>query len=142
MLNDKEFLNLISKNAEMGKVGIDAVIDYTKDERMREALRTQGKEYDKIYSEAQEMLKSRNMKPEHLNPMAKISSEFTSAMKTMKDHSASKIAEMMIQGSTMGVTKLMKNRGEYDGKDEDIMSLSDKLLSTEENNIKTMKGFF
>ena len=42
----------------------------------------------------------------------------------------------------MGVTKLMKNRGEYDGKDEDIMSLSDKLLSTEENNIKTMKGFF
>lgn len=141
-MKDAEFLNLISKNAEMGRVGIDAVMDYTKDERMREALRVQGKEYDKIYAEAQDMLRDKNIKPEHLNPMAKISSEFTSAMKTMKDHSAGKIAEMMIQGSTMGVTKLMKNRGEYEGNDDDILGLSDKLLSTEERNIKTMKGFF
>lgn len=141
-MNDTEFLNLISKNAEMGKVGIDSVMDYTKDERMREALKVQAKEYDKIYAEAVEMLKARNAQVQHLSPMAKIGSEMTSAMKTMTDHSAAKIAEMMIQGSTMGVTKLMKNRGDYDGNDEDIMSLSDKLLSTEERNIQTMKGFF
>ena len=141
-MNDGEFLNLISKNAEMGKVGIDAVMDYTRDERMREALRVQAKEYDKIYAEANELLKAKNVKVEHLSPMAKIGSEFTSAMKTMTDHSTGKIAEMMIQGSTMGVTKLMKNRSDYDGGDEDIMSLSDKLLKTEERNIKTMKGFF
>ena len=141
-MNDKEFLNLISKNAEMGKVGIDSVMDYTKDERMREALRVQAKEYDKIYAEAVEMLKARNADVKHVSPMAKMGSEFTSAMKTMTDHSAAKIAEMMIQGSTMGVTKLMKNRGEYDGNDDDILSLSDKLQKTEELNIKTMKGFF
>ena len=141
-MNDNEFLNLISKNAEMGKVGIDSIIDYTHDERMKEALRVQAKEYDKIYAEATEMLKARNAKIEHLSPMAKIGSEMTSAMKTMTDHSTAKIAEMMIQGSTMGVTKLMKNRGEYSGTDDDILGLSDKLLSTEERNIKTMKGFF
>lgn len=141
-MNDNEFLNLISKNAEMGKVGIDSIMEYTKDERMREALMIQAKEYDKIYAEAVEMLKSRNAEVKHLSPMAKIGSEMTSAMKTMTDHSTAKIAEMMIQGSTMGVTKLMKNRGDYDGNDEDIMSLSDKLLSTEERNIETMKGFF
>ncbi len=141
-MNDNEFLNLISKNAEMGKVGIDSVMDYTRDERMREALRVQAKEYDKIYCEATEMLKARNAQIEHVSPMAKMGSEMTSAMKTMKDHSTAKIAEMMIQGSTMGVTKLMKNRGEYDGNDDDILSLSDKLQKTEEQNIKTMKGFF
>lgn len=141
-MNDSEFLNLISKNAEMGKVGIDSIMDYTKDERMREALRVQAKEYDKIYAEAHEMLRAKNCRVEHLSPMAKIGSEFTSAMKTMTDHSTAKIAEMMIQGSTMGVTKLMKNRSDYDGSDEDIMSLSEKLLKTEERNIKTMKGFF
>lgn len=141
-MNDEEFLNLISKNAEMGKVGIDSIMDYTRDERMREALRVQAKEYDKIYAEAAEMIKAKNFKAEHVSPMAKIGSEMTSVMKTMTDHSTAKIAEMMIQGSTMGVTKLMKNRGEYSGDDDDILSLSDKLLSTEERNIKTMKGFF
>ena len=141
-MNDNEFLNLISKNAEMGKVGIDSVMEYTHDEKMREALRVQAKEYDKIYAEATDMLKARNAEIKHISPMAKIGSEMTSAMKTMTDHSAAKVAEMMIQGSTMGVTKLMKNRGEYDGNDKDILSLSDKLLSTEEQNIKTMKTFF
>ncbi|MBQ7810113.1 MAG: hypothetical protein IJ346_04015 [Clostridia bacterium] len=141
-MNDNEFLNLISKNAEMGKVGIDSIMEYTRDEKMREALRVQAKEYDKIYAEAGQMLKERNAEVKHLNPMAKIGSEMTSAMKTMTDHSTAKIAEMMIQGSTMGVTKLMKNRADYDGNDKDILSLSDKLLSTEERNIKTMKGFF
>ena len=141
-MNDNEFLNLISKNAEMGKVGIDSIMEYTRDEKMREALRVQAKEYDKIYAEAGQMLRERNAEVKHLNPMAKIGSEMTSAMKTMTDHSTAKIAEMMIQGSTMGVTKLMKNRADYDGNDKDILSLSDKLLSTEERNIKTMKGFF
>ena len=141
-MNDNEFLNLISKNAEMGKVGIDSVMEYTRDEKMREALRVQAKEYDKIYAEATDMLKARNAEIKHVSPMAKIGSEMTSAMKTMTDHSAAKIAEMMIQGSTMGITKIMKNRGEYDGNDKDILSLSEKLLSTEEQNIKTMKTFF
>ncbi len=141
-MNDNDFLNLIFKNAEMGKVGIDSVMDYTHDERMREALRVQAKEYDKIYCEAAEMLKSRNAEIKHVSPMAKMGSEMTSAMKTMRDNSTAKIAEMMIQGSTLGVTKLMKNRGEYDGSDDDILSLSHKLQKTEENNIKTMKGFF
>lgn len=141
-MNDNEFLNLISKNAEMGKVGIDSIMEYTRDEKMREALRVQAKEYDKIYAEAGQMLKARNAEVKHINPMAKIGSEMTSAMKTMTDHSTAKIAEMMIQGSTMGVTKLMKNRGEYSGNDKDILSLSDKLQQTEEQNIKTMKEFF
>ncbi len=141
-MNDNEFLNLISKNAEMGKVGIDSVMEYTRDEKMREALRVQAKEYDKIYAEATDMLKARNAEIKHVSPMAKIGSEMTSAMKTMTDHSAAKIAEMMIQGSTMGITKIMKNRGEYDGNDKDILSLSEKLQKTEEQNIKTMKTFF
>ena len=141
-MNDNEFLNLISKNAEMGKVGIDSIMEYTRDEKMREALRVQAKEYDKIYAEATDMLKARNAEIKHISPMAKIGSEMTSVMKTMTDHSTAKIAEMMIQGSTMGVTKLMKNRGEYSGNDKDILSLSDKLQQTEEQNIKTMKGFF
>lgn len=140
-MNDEEFLNLISKNAEMGKIGIDCVYDYAKDERMKKALLEQAKEYDKIYSGAVEMLKAKNCKVEHVGAMAKMGSEMNSAMKTMTDRSSSKIAEMMIQGSTMGVTKLMRNQSNYDGADDDILKLSQKLQKTEENNISQMKNF-
>lgn len=63
--------------------------------------------------------------------MVKASSEMMmSAMKTMADHSTSKIAEMMIQGNTMGMgmTKSLKHLHDYHGKDERVRDLASKLL--------------
>ena len=72
--------------------------------------------------------------------MVKASSEMMSAMKTMADHSTSKIAEMMIQGNTMGMTKSLKHLHDYHGKDERVRDLANKL-KTEEANIQQMKKF-
>ena len=65
----------------------------------------------------------------------------TSSMKTIKDHSPSKIADMMIQGSTMGITKMIKRINEYDGEDEQILDLARKQVKTEQANIEQMKKF-
>lgn len=64
-----------------------------------------------------------------------------SFVKTAADDSPSKIAEMMINGSTMGVTKITKGISGYSGKNKNITSLADKLLKTEQNNIEEMKRF-
>ena len=53
----------------------------------------------------------------------------------------SKIAEMMIKGSTMGITKNIKNIHKYDGMSGDIMMLANKLVATEQDNIDQMKKF-
>lgn len=73
--------------------------------------------------------------------MAKASSAAMSAMKLMADPSASKIAEMMIQGNTMGMTQSLRNLNDYPGKDERARDLASKLLRTEEANIEQMKKF-
>lgn len=62
-------------------------------------------------------------------------------MKLMADPSASKIAEMMIQGNTMGMTQSLRNLNDYPGKDERVRDLASKLLRTEEANIEQMKKF-
>ena len=54
---------------------------------------------------------------------------------------AVKIAEMMIQGNTMGMTKSLKHLHDYHGKDERVRDLANKLLKTEEANIQQMKKF-
>ena len=77
------------------------------------------------------MLWERGQEPKGLNPMVKASSEMMSAMKTMADHSTSKIAEMMIQGNTMGMTKSLKHLHDYHGKDERVRDLANKLRKTE-----------
>ncbi len=140
-MNDEQLLNMIMKNSEMGCIGIDSVIKHTENVNLIHSLSSQRKEYDSIYREALEKLSQKNYKPEHPGKTAVISSEIMSFVKTAADDSPSKIAEMMINGSTMGVTKITKGISGYSGKNKNITSLADKLLKTEQNNIEEMKRF-
>lgn len=140
-MNDEKMLNMISKNAEMGVIGIDAVKDYASSEKFKEELMNQRSEYNKIYKSAYSMLKDKGCDVSHPNAMAKMSTEMMSRMKTISDPTDAKIAEMMLQGSAMGVAKVIRNSNEYSGSDKDICSLAEKLRKTEEYNIENMKRY-
>lgn len=140
-MNDEKMLNMISKNAEMGVVGIDAVKDYASSEKFKKELMNQRSEYSKIYKSAYSMLKESGCDVSHVNPMAKMSTEMMSRMKTMADPTDEKIAEMMLQGSAMGVAKVIRNSNEYTGNNKEINDLAEKLRKTEEQNIENMKRY-
>lgn len=140
-MDDKKLLNLIAKNAEMGVVGIDAVKDYAKGDRFKKELMNQREEYNKIYTSAHNMLKESGSEVEHPNAMAKVSTEMMSRMKTLADPTDEKIAEMMLQGSAMGVAKVIRNANEYTGESKEIVNLAHKLQETEELNIENMKRY-
>ena len=141
MLSETQLLNHIYQTAEMGCGGIQSVLQYANEPKLTEALNRQYAEYQKLQNSAGAMLHQRGREPKGISPMAKMGSEAMSAMKTMMDHSATKIAEMMIQGSTMGVTKSLRTIRDCDLHDERVKDLADKLLKTEEANIKEMKKF-
>ena len=125
MINDIEMLDYICQNAEMGRDGIMNIIKSTDDLPLRQALEAQLTEYQQTYDAADQMLRERGKQPTSVNPMAKASSFVMSKVKTLTDNSPSQIAEMMIQGSTMGVTKITKRMNEYDGSDRRIVSLAE-----------------
>lgn len=141
MLSEIQLLNHIYQTAEMGVDGIDSVLPYAEEPDLHRALLAQRREYEKLQNSAGAMLCQRGEEPKGIGVMAKMGSEAMSAMKTMVDHSATKIAEMMIQGSTMGVTKSLRTIRDCSLKDEKTRDLADKLLKTEEANIREMKKF-
>lgn len=141
MLKDTDLLNHIRQTTEMGQDGIDMVMEYADYKPFREALQDQKTEYGKIYRAADTMLRSRGEEPKEISMMAKLSSELSSSMKTMHDHSTSKIAELMIQGNTRGMTKSLQCLDQYNGSDHEVKALAEKLLRTEEANIEQMKPF-
>ena len=87
------------------------------------------------------MISKRGSEPARVSSAAKMSADMMAKIKTMTDRTDSKIAEMMIEGSTMGVTKIIKHKREYNGGDERVNDLADKLLKTEESNIVNMKRY-
>ena len=141
MLSETQLLNHIYQTAEMGCDGIQSVLQYASEPRLSEALNRQYQEYRKLQNSAGAMLHQRGKEPKGIGTMAKMGSEAVSAMKTMMDHSAAKIAEMMIQGSTMGVTKSLRTIRDCPKADGKVLDLAEKLLKTEQANIEEMKEF-
>lgn len=141
MLSENQLLNHIYQTAEMGREGIQSVLKYTDEPGLASALAGQLTEYEKLQNAAGSLLQARGEPPKGLGPMAKASSEVMSTVKAMADRSPANIAEMMIQGSTMGVTKSLRTIRDCDVRDVTVRRLADQLLKTEQANIEEMKRF-
>lgn len=137
MLNDIEMLNFIRQNVQMGVDGIKLVIDDTEDKEFKELLKAQMTEYGDIYSQADGLLEEKGGERIDASAASKIAAHLTGKMKTLSG-STSKIADAMIQGSTMGVTKIIKHINDFCGSGE-VKRIAERLLKTEENNIEQLK---
>ena len=141
MLSENQLLNHIYQTAEMGQEGIRSVLKYAREPKLVDALNSQYDEYGRLQNAAGSLLHARGEPPKGLGPVTKASSEVMSTVKAMADRSPANIAEMVIQGSTMGVTKSLRTIRTCDVKDEGVRRLADKLLKTEQANIEEMKRF-
>ena len=142
MTNDIEMLNSIRKSTEMGIYGIQTVMEETADLSLCRELSSQLEEYEKIYEEADDLLRDRGGKAKNVNAMAKLGSSLSARMqiRMAKDPTA-KVAELMLQGNTKGMIKGLKNLHQYNKQDHLVKALSQKLLDCENANIRQMQGF-
>ena len=134
-------LNDICKNTEMGIDGIKLVKKRCKNRSMRKALNRQLSEYGDMYDRASGILDRLGETPKKINAAAKISTHIAMTTKGFRDPSASHIAEMMIQGNTMGVIQLTRQKKRCRGCNSEVMRLAEELIVTEENNLDEMKFF-
>lgn len=140
-MNDIEMLNTICENAEMGRDGISHLAAMSSDAAFKGLLETQQNEYQKNYDDASKLLGKLGQVPKHANRVAKASSFIGSKVRTLTDTSPSKLAELMIEGSTMGITKLTKEFNQYGGDQQEIKDLALRHLLAEQTNIDQMKQY-
>lgn len=140
-MQDIELLQFVHKTAAMGIKGLEDVKDHIHDSKLVDAVSQQVREYKKISKSSSSLLKTKGEEPKDPGLIAQFSSGATVAAKTMVDSSASKIAEMVIQGNTMGITKGIKYLNDYAGDDPQVKKLAEKLIKTEESNVEQMKQF-
>lgn len=142
MINDTDLLTTITESADMGRASLSQVLSKTNDEKFRQVIKSQIKEYDQNYKTARELLQAYGEDTKKASNVAKAQSQVMVNMKTlMAEDKASKIAEMVMQGSTMGVTTMTKSLHNYTGNNDEIKQLAEKHIKTEEANIQQMKSF-
>ena len=138
---ETELLLHIAKATEMGMDGIRTVLPKAKDAALKRELDAEYREYGSIRDEACRYLHERGEEIPGVSAVAKASSEMMTNVETLLDGSDSKLADMMIQGTTMGVTKSVRKLNDYQGGDEAVRALADRLKNCEEARIEHLKAF-
>ncbi len=134
-------LDEIHKGACMGQDALSFVLDKTEDEKLKKVLQKQFDDYDTIAKEIEEIYpKYDDGEPHDTSLMNKAMTSMSIDMKTMSDHSNSKIAELLIQGVNMGIIEGRKILNKK-AMNEEVEKIVSKYVTMQENNLDVLKKY-
>lgn len=140
----KENLNVLdelNKGATMGMDAINFVLEKVEDEEFKKTLELEHNKYKDISRRANEIYsKYSDKEPHETNTMNKIMTWYGVQMKTLTDQSNSKIAELLLQGTNMGIIegrKLLNNK-EVEKEIKDLLS---EFVTMQEDSVEKLKTF-
>ncbi len=136
-----EFLNKVYQNAHMASESIATVSQKVQDKNLLSDLQTQHQQYTAITSKATTELANENEFPSEKSMLEQAMTWGGIQMNTAFDKTPDRIAEMMIQGSTMGIIDMTRTIKQYSDVPQNIKALGYELVTIEENNVQRMKNY-
>ncbi len=140
-ITEESFLGAIYKNAKMGADSIIDLMPRVQNDALRSAMTLQLDGYERYAAAASRALKERGVTAKEENLMVRMGAKMGIAFNTMLSVTTSHIAELMIEGSNMGITDTTKLLNNYKTADSDAVRLAREIVAFEERNIEIMKGF-
>lgn len=102
--NEVNVLDELNKGACMGMDAIHFILDKVEDEALKQELNNQYDKYKEISNRICDIYPEyKNDTPHETNAMNKVMTWYGIEMKTLMDDSTSKIAELLLQGTNMGI---------------------------------------
>lgn len=138
-----EFISYLYETVSMGYEYTDKLVNIlkNKENKINIYLKRYREEYSKYKEELEGIIRSENIDVSK-KIVANIMSSLGMNLEMMKDNSDTKVADMLIQGYTMGILDISKKLKKYDK----YITTNDKRLAnrinkTQEENIKELKAF-
>lgn len=136
-------LACIYENVKMGADSIVNLMPKVEDSRLKSDMSVQLSGYEKFATRARNELKEMGIEAEEKGFMTKAMAKVGMEFNTMMDTSLSHIAEMMIQGSNMGIVEMNKciNTCERGGCEDGAVKLAQEIVEFEQQNLERMKKY-
>ncbi len=141
MDQNAKLTKVMCETARMGAEAVSMLLGKTDDEGMRETMLSQKAMYEKFDREGEKMLKAAGQHVKKQGPLARAGTWMGIQMDTMMDSTPSHLADMLIQGSTMGVIEITRAKSENPEADGEAVRLADAYLKEENDNIEKLKKY-
>lgn len=145
---EAELYQEIYKNVKMGAESLTDMIARVDTGDLKTELGVELAQYESLAHQAKTALLGMGVTPKEENFVTRVSAKAGVMMNTMLDATPSHIAQMVIEGSTMGTTDLIRKLNEYrceaDGTDKEsheVVRLARRTVAFEEDCIKKMKAY-
>ncbi len=138
---NQKALNDIYKNAHIALQSISDLLPAVDDEDIKKELQEEYEGYEKIIGNISTFMAEKGIEPQDVNPFKKAMLWSSIKMKTMINNSKNQVAEMMINGTVMGINELTAMKNESKNLNDEILSLLEDLLSLEEEYEQRLKKF-
>ncbi|MBQ9383934.1 MAG: DUF2383 domain-containing protein [Ruminiclostridium sp.] len=139
--NDIDVLNTIYKNSRMAYDSTSQVIERCADTDLRQYLRRQQAHYAKNCREVREALREDGLRPHKVPTMPSVMAGVGIAMKTMRDHSRETIAELMYNGTNMGIVDIARSVNRAHNASDKTVRMAETLLGEEEEFADGLRKF-
>ena len=139
-----ELLEYLYQDAEMGTYTITQLLRdlKEKDNHIKSTLEDVLKGYETYQKIIKERIKQNGAEVKPESRMAKMGSKMGIKKEVLHDNSDAAIADMMIQGLTMGTTDVQKRIHNFDEKTSmENQKLAQDILKFEEDSIEQLKKF-
>ncbi len=144
MKNEKQEMNILdelNKGATMGQDAIHFILDKVEDTKLKEELEKQYNDYKKISEKIHQIYPDYSEKEPHdTNIINKALTWYGIEIKTLMDTSTSKITELLLQGTNMGIIegrKLLNHKSP----DPKVYELIKEYVDMQEKAVEKLKQF-
>lgn len=135
-------LDELNKGSKMGVDAISMIVEKASNKKLKKVLDEQSKHYEKIMKKINKLYSEFDLNgtPHETNLMEKIMTFYGIEMKTMMDDSDSKIAELILKGTNMGIIegrKIINNKN----LDKKVNDVANEFVNLQESFIEKLKEY-
>ena len=135
-------LDEVNKGATMGMDAISYVSEKVADDDFKEVLDTEYNKYKDISNRVNNLYDNYSSKePHETNAMNKMMTWYGIQMKTMVDDSTSKLSELLMQGTNMGIIEGRRLLNQNQNIEPDVKNILNDFVVMQEDSVETLKKY-
>lgn len=142
---DNQNLNVldeVNKGATMGMDAISIVSEKVKDNTFKEVLDTEYNKYKDISNRVNDLYSNYSDKePHETNAMNKMMTWYGVQMRTMVDDTTSKLSELLMQGTNMGIIEGRRLLNQNHDIGTDVKNILNDFVVMQEDSVETLKKY-
>ncbi|MDE7194345.1 MAG: hypothetical protein K2O14_10285 [Oscillospiraceae bacterium] len=136
-----EILKSVYKNADMAYEASGDILRRCRNTQLHREIAAQRERYKNIAAEARGELTRRGVTPKQTPPHIKAMAKMGIAMKTMTGQSSTRLAKIMIRGTTAGIIDMQHAVNRSRGAEERIKDDAQDLLKREQEYCDSLKSY-